>query len=198
MPPIHVISSYIHHSMAEAIHAFSPKSALDMGGVGKLQNFLCCEVTDANITDNLDGTCLPFADNTFDVAVSIATLEHVGDWRKFLQESSRVSRTAAMHWFPWSSAAIEAEYIKKRLGHVHPCSIPDGVELQEFLSGPECGVHHWTMAPLMTIGEHLLLLGTINPNLNHPDAFEVVSRIGSEPYGVLLTMHKNEAVDDPG
>ena len=191
---IHVVSAYVHWGVANVVNRFSPISALDMGGVGKLPYFLPCSVTDANIIDNLDATDLPFADNTFDVAVSIATLEHVEHWSSFLLESLRVSKTAAVHWFPMGSAAAEAEHLKKKLGHLHPCCIPSKIALEDFLK--EC-VTHWTLVPFMTIGEHLLLICTINPSVNHPDTFSVVKRIGAEPYGVLLTMTKTRNSHDP-
>jgi SAM-dependent methyltransferase len=194
MNTVHVVSAYVHWGVANVITRFSPKSALDMGGVGKMLHFLRCSVTDANIIDNLDATDLPFADNAFDVALSIATLEHVGDWANFLLESLRVSKTAAVHWFPMGSAATEAEDLKEKLGHFHPCSILSRIAIEDFLM--KCSAQ-WSLAPFMTIGEHLLLLCTINPNINHPDTFAAVQRMGAEPYGFLLTMIKTADSHDP-
>ncbi|MBN1832784.1 MAG: class I SAM-dependent methyltransferase [Deltaproteobacteria bacterium] len=194
MKTVHVVSAYVHWGVANVANRFSPKSVLDMGGVGKMSHFLACSVTDANIINNLDATDLPFADNEFDVALSIATLEHVEDWANFLLESLRVSKTAAVHWFPIGSAATEAEHLKKKLGHLHPCCIPSRIEIEDFLM--KCDAQ-WTLAPFMTMGEHLLLLGTINPNINHPDTFAAVQRMGAEPYGVLLTMTKTGDCHDP-
>ena len=187
MNTIHVISAYVHYGVANVANRFSPELALDMGGVGKMRHFMTCNVTDANIIDDLDATDLPFADHSFDVALSIATLEHVSDWSRFLLESLRVSKMAAIHWFPMGGAAFEAERLKKRLGYLHPCSIPSRVAIENFLM--KCDAQ-WTMDPFMTIGEHLLLISTISPNINRDDIFAAVQRIGNEPYGVLLTMKK--------
>jgi len=38
----------------------------------------------------LDGTSLPFPDESFDVVVSIETIEHIPDYRKFLHECRRI------------------------------------------------------------------------------------------------------------
>ncbi len=47
-----------------------------------------------------------------------------------------------------------------------------------------------------TVGEHLLLLATINPLLNTPIIFDTVRRIGSEPYGMVLTItHPGDSHD---
>ena len=194
MKSIHVISSFIHYNVAKEINRFAPKSVVDMGGEGKLAKFIPHKVTDANLTAEIDATCLPWPDNTFDIAVSIATLEHVDNWQQFLLESLRVSSTAVIHWFPCGRAAKEAELLKKTLGHEHPCALPDELNLKNFLSNYRA--IRWSLAPLMTVGEHLLLLGTINSNLNHPRAFEVIHRIGRDPYGFLLTMTKRGNGDD--
>jgi SAM-dependent methyltransferase len=55
-----------------------------------------------------DGRCLPFVDNSFDVVVSNAVVEHVGgpeEARRFVVESLRVAKVIVIHttpnrWFP--------------------------------------------------------------------------------------------------
>jgi hypothetical protein len=55
-----------------------------------------------------DGRCLPFRDRAFDLVMSNAVVEHVGgrdDAARFVEESRRVARFAAIHttpnrWFP--------------------------------------------------------------------------------------------------
>ena len=195
MLPIHVISSYVHYHVAQTAGAYAPQSVLDMGGMGKMRRFLSCQVTDANLLDKIDATCLPFPDNTFDLSLSIATLEHVEKWEQFLLESVRVCKTAAIHWFPMGRAAMDAEHLKAALGHPHPCRVPKAQKLRNFLA--RCGAK-WRMRPLMTMGEHLLLLGTINENLNGCDVFDLVAQAGKKPYGILLTITKAGWIDDSG
>lgn len=43
-----------------------------------------------------DGTCLPFEDNSFDIAYSNSVIEHVGDWdaqRRFAEEVRRIAKS---------------------------------------------------------------------------------------------------------
>jgi hypothetical protein len=190
---IHVISAFIHWHIANIAKSFNPAEILDMGGTGKTRQFLACKVTDANLAQNIDATKLPFPDKSFDLALSIATLEHVNNWRAFLAESIRISRISTIHWFPVGTAAKEAEQIKERLGHAHPCTIPSQEDIEGILKSLNT---HGTLSPLMTVGEHLLLLATINPLLNTPIIFDTVRRIGSEPYGMVLTItHPGDSHD---
>ena len=43
---------------------------------------------------NLDGTCIPYKDNSYDIAYSNSVIEHVGDWQKqsdFAREIRRIA-----------------------------------------------------------------------------------------------------------
>ncbi len=55
-----------------------------------------------------DGTCLPFADESFDAVVSIATMEHVNDLDLFMKETARVLKPRGVFYTNfspiWSSA----------------------------------------------------------------------------------------------
>lgn len=182
---IHIISAYIHWSIARIAKSFNPKNIVDIGGIGKANHFIECDITEANIINNIDATNLPYANNSFDVAISIATLEHTDDHIKFISESARISRVAAVHWFPAGEAARKAEQLKEKLGHTHPCTIPLQEDIESALRDLNL---HGRLSTLMTIGEHLLLLATIYPQLNTPKLYEAVRRIGSEPYGMTLTI----------
>lgn len=183
----HVISSFPHWGVAEALSRFSPSSLLDMGGAGRTKDYIVAEVTNANLVDGVDATDLPQLDNSFDATVSIATLEHVDDVRAFLSESIRVARNGAAHWFPAGTAARQAEALKSSLGHHHPCVIPSEDDIKTICNELDCS---WNMSPYMTIGEHLLLLGTINTAIHCRESFELTAKIGDRPYGYLLVMTK--------
>lgn len=186
----HTISTFAHWGVARELARFAPRTVIDMGGTGKTRDFVDATVTNANILDAIDATNLHFSDNEFDASLSIATLEHVNDMEGFLSESLRVSRKGAVHWFPVGSPARDAERVKSALGHHHPCTILDVEELRQHVERLNC---RWRMVPHMSIGEHLLLLATINPDIHCEQTFELVSRMGSEPYGYLLVLERGEA-----
>lgn len=173
---IHPVTAMIHDAVAFRIDALDdcPSSILDIGGTGKLVHFVQCGVTDANIKTGDDGCCLRFADDSFDVSVSIATLEHVNDQRRFLEESLRVAKLASIHWFPYGEDAAIVERFKKRFTtYSHPCAVPTGL-------GDE-----WEVNPYVTVAEHLLLLATLYDEMNCPETYRVVRCIGRRPYGVI-------------
>lgn len=158
-----VISMTLHIHVAEILKTHKIKSIIDMGGVGNFKELLDCPVQDANIKKGIDGTKLPYANNTFDASVSIATLEHVDNQLKFLQESSRVAKTMAIHWFPFGSDAEDIERFKLSLGHPHYCKLPT----DDIIKIARTYFKSVEFYPMCCATEHLLLLATHRPKLNH-------------------------------
>lgn len=186
---IHPVSGYVNYEVvAEVLRRVKATSILDIGGTGKLAGLTQIPITDANIGEGIDGCNLPHRPDSFDVTVSVATLEHVQDPIRFLDEALRVCRKASVHWFPFGAHAEKVEGFKAQMGHRHECTVPDlGRILQH---AGDLAVTN-TFRPLLTIGEHLLLLATINPALNTPALFDYVEIHGHNPYGALLTLVKS-------
>jgi hypothetical protein len=192
---IHPVTAMLHHRVAEAAKEWHAETILDMGGVGKLSAFIDAEIADANLNCGVDCCDLPYGDDQFDVCVSVATLEHVGNPIDFVRESVRVASRCAIHWFPYGERADKVERFKEaqvpgsaeELGlarrYNHPCTVL-GPELIESLSeeGIEC-----ELSGFVTVAEHLLLLATLYPELNITPVYDYVERHGSKPYGTLLT-----------
>lgn len=173
---IHPISGMIHNKIKNIINANSEKieSILDIGGTGKLGVFGDFNIVNANITEGIDGTRLPYADNSFDATVSIATLEHVSDYNKFLEEAVRVSRMVSIHWFPMGLSALKAEKIKEEFGHVHPCILPEYEKIASY--------SNISIQPYMTCREHLLLLSTINKDFATAKWYDTVDNFSDNDY----------------
>lgn len=181
---VHPISMVVHHNLHAVISRYEPSRIIDVGGNGKLDRFFDCEVVNANLCHGFDGADLPFEDDSFDVATSIATLEHVGDTERqvqFVRECCRVATKASVHWFPAGECAAGIERLKEELGHPHPCILPDRALEQiqrEFKSA--------SVSPFVSCSEHLLLLATINKRMNINRVYDFVRWHGNEHYGVIL------------
>lgn len=171
------ISAILHYRVAQAVQERFPGAVtiLDSGGTGRFKLFGPWDVTDANVSGGHDGCKLTFDDGSFDVVVSVATLEHVHSPDAFLTEALRVSRLGVAHWFPAGPSARAVEVVKAQLGHKHRCVIPEVPEGAEVFG---------------TIGEHLLTLATLKPKINVPVLHQHVVDHGSEPYGYLLIQEK--------
>lgn len=175
---IHPISAFVHHEVASRVARYSPRSVLDVGGKGRMAVFLPegCQLTNANKNAGVDGTNLPYPDSSFDVVVSVATLEHVGDQQLFLDECFRVARLAVVHWFPHGSSAELLERFKKSIpGYSHPSKVPDvqGVE------------------PFYRFSEHLLLMAALKPKqFNTQRVYDFIRKHGDLYYGGILEKRK--------
>jgi len=183
---IHPVTAALHHRVALETAQFGASTILDIGGTGKLKEFVSCKVQDVNLTTGVDGCCLPFENSSFDVTVSIATLEHVACQEKFLAEALRVSRTASIHWFPYGSNAVLVEEFKKRFWDTtpcyrHACTIPPPAALDEF---------QVEMEPFITVSEHLLLLATLYESMNCKEVYTFAQNHAHEPYGVILRVKR--------
>lgn len=175
---IHPVTAMLHYKIAHKAMGLEPKSIIDIGGVGKLRSFIDCKIADANKSKGFDGTNLKFPDNSFDIAVSVATLEHVNNQQKFINESIRVAKIAAIHWFPYGNAAVKTEEFKKRFkSYNHPCSIPTNVDKQ-----------HCT--PFVTVSEHLLLLATLYKEINCEETYCFINKYGCQNYGTIMVINK--------
>lgn len=174
---IHPYRSFLHRKVATLAAQYEPASIIDMGGAGDMKTFACCPVKDANIKKGYDGSDLyQFEDNSFDVATSVAVLEHVQLDRReaFVNESMRVSRKAAIHWFPAGEAAREAEAFRDTFG--------------PGCAHTSCVVGPWRdeYIPCITIRESFLLLATLYPAMNTMKLHDYVCEHGEKPYGALL------------
>ena len=180
-PPI---SEYIHYWFEKRLKIINVKTILDIGGVGKMKNrgFV---VNDANKRQGLDGTHLPFDDESFDVTMSIAVLEHVGDFDSqaaFMRESYRIAKYISLHWIPIHEGV---ENFLKTLGHQHSCMIPNYHLLLNTLK-----IKAIVRPSFTTIKEHLLLLATMNPKLNKPELYDYIYKHGDETYAIILELYK--------
>ena len=178
------ISDYIHYIIASKIEKNS--SILDMGGKGKMK--LWHDVENANIIDGVDATNLSFEDNDFDVTISIATLEHVGDHdkqNKFIQEAIRVCKYKSIHWFPINQ---DFENFMNFLGHDHKCIVPDIEKLSFQIKSYEQSCTY-----LITIPEQAFGLSTLYPKLNCKELFEYIIQNRNKYYGILLEINKEKS-----
>ena len=88
------------HALADAMALTPSTTVLDIGGTAGNWSLLDLRprVTLLNLVAgdvHADGTKLPFRDDSFDIAFSNSTIEHVGDLaaqREFAHEVSRISR----------------------------------------------------------------------------------------------------------
>jgi hypothetical protein len=157
-----------------------------MGGTRRLKNFVSFKVVDANIKYGIDATNMPFEDNSFDSSISINTLEHIKHKRKFLFEATRVARLVSIHEFPFGPHARKVEELKKKLGHRHPCSLPDYRDhILPFLTN---SLLKCEFKPAMSCRVCLLLLASINEKMNVEETFELAESQGDSPYSYILIM----------
>jgi len=100
---------------------------------------------------------MPFDDDSFDVVVSVNTLEHVPlkKRRAFFAECNRVSRKGSVYIFPVGKYARQIEDIKKKAGHNHPCAIQKVDKTLELLPS---AVKSYKVEEVMTCREHLWCL----------------------------------------
>jgi len=174
---MHPVTAVLHWKILSILKQYDIKTVLDVGGTGKLRSLSQYDVSEANLRDGVDGCALPYEDDNFDAVVSIATIEHVHDQEKFLNECERVAKIVSVHWFPFGPYAEMAEQLKKKYGHYHPCNLPDkdimqrgGCESEEF----------------MTWGEHMLLCMTLTPTLKTPEVYDMIIEDYDLPYGLIL------------
>jgi SAM-dependent methyltransferase len=175
----------VHNKIKNIIysHQGDIKNLLDIGGTGKLNFNGDIIVDNANITHGIDGTMLPYSDSSYDITVSIATLEHVNDHNAFLNESIRVCKKLSIHWFPMGLKALQVEQIKNELGHHHPCELP---EYNLILKIPNTEI-----LPYMTCREHLLLLSTIRKDFSISKLYDYIDTFSdNDYYGFFIIIHK--------
>jgi len=171
------ISAFVHIAIANMI-TNKNYTVLDMGGNGKLKTYVDNKVTDANIINGIDCTNMPFDDNSFDISVSIAVLEHVKDQDKFIQESIRVTKKKIIHWFPVGECAQDTELLKKRFGYKHPCIIPDLLFFNKY--------DGWKTIPFMTCESHLLSLMSMNVLKHNKEIYDFIIDNKNEYYGYFM------------
>lgn len=176
------MSAVLHQAVANRVLEYGPETVLDMGGTGKATHFLgsAIQVTDANVQQGIDCTRLPYENEAFDVAMSVAVLEHVGpadQQKRFLAESLRISRKGAVHWFPCGQGMRLAESFKRKTrGYSHAC---------HFVDQPATGY------PYHTLAEHFLLLATLHPKAFHTlRTYDFVLRYGTMYYGAIVAWVK--------
>jgi hypothetical protein len=191
MNGIKPISAYINLCVAEIAEWYQPKSIIDMGGIGKMKEFVSCPVIDLNITKGQDCTKkTELDDNACDVALSVAVLEHVGDSDKqfdFIQESVRLSKKAVVHWFPFGSAAEIVEDIKRRAGHSHKCIVPNNELLDKLFR--EFKSHDVIFKNFVTCREHILMLVATFPKLSSKYLYRAMKRFKiNDPYGAIMVI----------
>jgi len=181
---IPVLVKWIHWRMSNLVSEYEPTSIIDMGGVGRIKSFVNCKVVDANLKAGIDATKLPFKDNSFDISLSINTLEHIKNKKKFLLEAIRVAKVASIHWFPYGAGAKLTEKLKKELGHKHPCSIPEYQDILPFLTDSKTSCK---FKESISCKDHLLLLASINEKMNNSKTFEFIEKYGNVPYSFILS-----------
>lgn len=185
MYKIPLIKVPTHYKIGELVKKYAPKSLIDFGGVGRTRLFVDCSVRDINIINGIDATNSGFLNNSYDVAVSVATLEHIKDQYKFLTEAARIARVATIHWFPFGVGAEKVEGIKKKLGHKHSCKLPKKEMLFDYSKTMEkYGVVK--QIPYITCREHLFLLAAHVKRLNNNVLHMAADQFTSEFYGTFL------------
>lgn len=182
------ISEYLHNKICSIIKEVNPESIIDMGGTGKIKNFFDSStlVIDANITNGIDCTKLLYKDNEFDVAVSIATLEHVGNADKklkFLMESVRVSKYGTVHWFPFGKYAEKIESVRAQYGLPHPNTPITRTLLNTFKSK----VESYTEFEYAYCKSFFLMLACTFPEKTPTYFFNYLDTFNeADPYGLII------------
>lgn len=177
----HPLTGYLHAQVASIVAKASPSIVLDMGGTGTMRSFMAgAQVVDANALDGVDALNLPYPDDTFDAAVSVATAEHVGHHGRFFSEGERVARKCVAHWFPAGPVAALCEEFKGTFtGYAHPCTLPTIAGLPAGYDRVEC----------LTIAEYMLLLMTLYPQFKIQRTYDFIVAHGPSPYGWLFFRH---------
>jgi len=183
---IPVIAKWTHWRVAEELKHHKPSTVIDMGGVGRLGKLTSFKVTDANIKQGIDATNMPFEDKSFDASVSINTLEHVKLKKNFLLEAIRVARIVSIHEFPFGPHARQVEELKEKLGHKHPCKLPNYRDhILPFMTNSSLDCK---FKPAMSCQICLLLLASMNEKMNVNETFELARSCGSAPYSYILVI----------
>lgn len=177
---MHPVTAVLHWKILSILQQYDIKTVLDVGGIGKLNKLSDYDVTNANLARGIDGCNLPYDDESFDAVISVATLEHVHDQAKFLDECERVSRRRIVHWFPCGPYAEDVERLKKKYGHWHPCIIP---YLDDIQAKP--GIEYDSY-PFTHCGLHLLLCMTLTPSLKAPEVYDFIIQSEYDDYGLML------------
>jgi hypothetical protein len=178
-----MIASVNHFHIKQLLTNNEVKTVVDVGGTGRLYGF---SIVNANLKRGIDGTNLPYSDNSFDAAVSNAVLEHVNDIEKFITESIRVSTKISIHWFPYDIAGRDTEILKKKLKHNHKCVVPMESDFH-FLNDMNV---KYSFTPFITIYEHLLSLAMINRITMNDDVINFILNHIGEYYGTILEIKK--------
>ena len=115
------VDTFIRHRLvSELARNFRPTSILDCGGKGLLSLFMReVRVTTANIKSadiNYSGESLPVLDNSFDLVVSLDTLEHLPRARRmaFIRDVQRVAKKGLIICAPFGTAehlAYEKQFL---------------------------------------------------------------------------------------
>lgn len=186
---LHPVTAVLQLKIADILSRYDIKTVLDVGGIGKLGRLTDYHVADANIANDyrvVDGCDMNFIDNSFDATVSIATLEHVKEPIKFLEECYRVAKKVTVHWFPGGVYAEEVERFKKKYGHWHPCHVPTWQEIDRMrVVFKQDELEYFT-----DCGEHLLLCMTLTPTLKAPEVYDYVIEHHNLRYGMILIGEK--------
>ena len=101
-----------------------------------------------------------------------------------MNECVRVARLGSVHWFPYGASAFEAEKVKAKCGHPHPCILPSAATIKKV-----CTDHAGTMKPCVSIGTHLMSVGCLNKHgkvANNKLLYDFMIANELQPYGYLL------------
>jgi hypothetical protein len=110
-----------HRCLASMAMEFQPETILDVGGEGRLRLFLPkIRIVTANIKETdicYSGNRLPLLDSSFDIVVSLDTIEHLPKDKRasFLSELYRMSRKGFILCAPFGTLEHQA-YEKEILG----------------------------------------------------------------------------------
>jgi hypothetical protein len=186
---IPVVAAVVHYSVADLLTKIKPMSVIDMGGTGRINNFLDCTVVNANSDIHANSVAinclkLPYRNDNFDAAISIDTLEHVEDHHVFLLESYRVSRRMIVHVFPFGEPAFQLDKFKEKYGVAHPCRMPSEKTIGTFLNEINSTSNFF---PIMSIYEHLLMLMPLYKRINTIESYDYAFLHKDEAY--LYALH---------
>ena len=181
---IPAIAKWTHWRIAKELGQYKLSTVVDMGGVGRLKKLTSFKVTDANTKHGIDATNMPFEDKSFDASISINTLEHVKFKRQFLLEAERVARVVSIHEFPFGPHAKQVEELKKKLGHRHPCKLPNYRDhILPFMTNSSFVCN---FKPAMSCQVCLLLLASMNEKMNVDETFQLAKSCGDAAYSYIF------------